>query len=177
MASDIRFIEYPRTAPPSAFTRDIVESFRAVETRISTRRLKEEGLGSDDVLEEVRPELENIGFRIEGGDHESNPLERPLLFGENGEPGATYRVDGYHERQECILEVEAGRGAKSNAVHRDLIRAMTISGVEFLILAVPNLYERKSMRMEAYNNVKPVIERLYRSNRVDLPFGVVLLGY
>ena len=177
MTSDIRYIEYPRTDSPSPLTEGVVSVFRNVEDRISSKELKKESLSSNEVLEEVRPGLENLGFVIEGGDHEGNPLQRPVLFGENGRPVATYEVDGYHEESGCILEVEAGRGAQSNAVHRDITRAMTISGAKLLILAVLNLYDRPSTRSEAFDQAKPLIERLYRSNRVDLPFDLVLFGY
>lgn len=177
MASDIRFIQYPRTEPPSALTTDVVGAFREVKDRISSLELKRSSLSSNDVLEEVRPGLESIGFYVEGGDHDGNPLHRPVLFGENGETGPSYMVDAFHDGQKCILEVEAGRGAQSNAVHCDLIRAMTINGVDLVIIAVPNLYDRESTRSKAYDDAKPLIERLYRSNRVNIPFDLVLLGY
>lgn len=177
MTSDIRYIEYPRTKPPSPLTEEVVGVFRNVEDQISSKELKKESLSSNEVLKEVRPGLENLGFDIEDGDHTGGPLKRPVLFGENGKAAATYEVDGYHEGQGCILEVEAGRGAQSNAVHRDITRAMTISGADLLILAVPNLYDRPSTRSEAFDKAKPLIERLYRSNRVNLPFDLVLLGY
>jgi hypothetical protein len=177
MGSDIRFIKYPRTETPSTLTEDVVAVFRDVEDQISSLELKTNSLNSDKVLKMVRPGLQNTGLYIEGGEHKGDPLDRPVLFGETGEASATYEVDGYHEKHECILEVEAGRGAQSNAVHRDIIRAMTISDAELLILAVPNLYKRPSTRSEAYDKAKPLIERLYRSNRVNLPFDLVLLGY
>lgn len=177
MGSKIKFLEYPRTEAPSKLTTEVIEVFRDVEDQISSIKLEKESLTSQRAQKILRPGLEDLGFYVEGGNYNGDPLKRPVIFGENGEAASTYEVDGYHPEAECIIEIEAGRGAQSNAVHRDIIRAMTISGVALLLLAVPNLYKRDSTRAEAFNQAKPLIERLYRSNRVDLPFRLGLIGY
>lgn len=43
-----------------------------------------------------------------------------------------------------VVEVEAGRGARSNAVYRDLIRAALIVGTQYLVLGVMNGYRHSS---------------------------------
>lgn len=82
-----------------------------------------DGLTSDSVLARLRPGLEGIGFRVEAGKKAADRITLPVLFGEQGHPRVRYDVDGVHEELGILLEVEAGRGARGNAVYRDLIRS------------------------------------------------------
>jgi hypothetical protein len=63
-----------------------------------------------------------------------------VFFGENGIPTLRYEIDAYHPEWKCGLEVEAGRGWMGNAVYRDLVQAAVMVGVEYLCLAVSNVY-------------------------------------
>lgn len=176
MNSDIRYYSYPLTQQPPEIASEVVRVFRSHESELSTRELsKENRLKSDSVLETVRPDLEEIGFSIEGGSRSTISL--PLLYDENGSTEYAAEVDGYLEEEKCVLEVEAGRGWESNAIHRNLVRTMAIDGADILILAIPNVYKRKRSTRPHFDEAEKLIRALSNSPRVDLPYQVVLLGY
>jgi hypothetical protein len=80
------------------------------------------------------------------------------------------------------LEVEAGRATMGNAAYRDLIQASLMLDARFLALAVPVEYRYKSgartAREPSYVKTYSVIEALYGSPRLNLPFeGLLLIGY
>ena len=126
----IRFSTFPRTEPPAAFVKNIVGAFQAHEGEISTERL-EKGLTSDEVLSVVRDDLVSLGFEVEAGKRKVEKIERPVLFGEDGEATVRYEIDAYQPEWRCGLEVEAGRGWMGNAVYRDLILASVMVDVDY----------------------------------------------
>ena len=178
--SDIRYCYYPRTRAPPEFVNKVVAAFRANEDAISTVD-DDNGLRSDDVLDIVRDDLEVIGFDVEEGKKKEEKIHRPVLFGENGEPDLQYEVDGYHEGQYYGLEVEAGRTVKGNALYRDLIQAAVMVQVDTLVLVVPNVYRYNSggrtTESKAYEKSNDVIDTVYASGRIELPFETLLIGY
>lgn len=176
MTSDIQYFCYPRWESPPSFASEIAMVFEAHEERISTLRL-DDGLKSDEVLEQLRPDLEGIGFDVERGKSQDDKIHRPVLFGENGEPNLRYEVDGYHPKWECGLEIEAGRAWKGNAIYRDLIQAAMMVQVGTLILAVPNAYKYSRGVNRAFDKTKSVVETLFRTQRFDLPYKLILIGY
>lgn len=84
--SDIRYCYYPRTRAPPEFVDEVVAAFQANGDAISTVD-DDNVLKSDDVLDVVRNDLEAVGFDIEEGNKKEEKIHRPVLFGENGEPG------------------------------------------------------------------------------------------
>lgn len=168
---------YFRKRPPQVAA-EVARAFREHEPAISTVELSQEtSLRSDDVLDTVRPELEAIEFEVETGKAADEEVYRPAVFGKNGEPDHRYAVDGYHEGENCVIEVEAGRARDSNHTHRNLIRAMTMVDVEVLAMAVPRKYKHSNSTTPAFDNSRNIAETLYRTERVDLPFRLVLLDY
>lgn len=178
--SDIRYCYYPRTRAPPDFVEKVVSAFRANEGTISTAE-SDNGLKSDEVLDVVRDNLEAIGFEIEEGKSKDEKIFRPVLFGENGEPGLQYEVDGYHEDERYGLEVEASRAVLGNAVYRDLVQAAVMVQVDTLVLVVPNVYRYNSggrtTESRAYEKSRDVIDTVYASGRIELPFETLLIGY
>jgi hypothetical protein len=80
------------------------------------------------------------------------------------------------------LEVEAGRATMRNAMYRDLIQASLMVDARFLVLAVPAEYRYKSgartAREPSYAKTYSVVEAIYGSPRLALPFeGLLLIGY
>lgn len=178
MNSNITYYSYPLTQRPPPIADDVAEAFRAHEEVISTRELsQDDSLSSDDVLETVRPDLEVIGFDVEDGKRDVDKVTLPATFGEAGRHDHEFDVDGFHEREGCVLEVEAGRAWDSNHVHRNLIRSMTLPGVELLVMAVPHEYKHSNGTSPAFDKARDIADALYRTDRVGLPFGLVLLGY
>jgi hypothetical protein len=180
MVSSIRFSIFPRTEPPPRFVEDVVAVFRRHEETIATEE-NDKGFKSDEVLTLLGPDLVNIGFQLETSKKKVDKLERPVFFGENGIPTLQYEIDAYHWEWKCGLEVEAGRGWMGNAVYRGLIQAAVMVGVEYLCLAVCNVYRYKSGGKPAtsrdYENTRQVAEAIYGHSRLRLPYNLVLIGY
>lgn len=176
MNSDIQYYCYPRTQSPPEFADHLVSAFRSNESAINTLEL-EDGLTSDEVLEEVRPELKTTGFDVEEGKKMDEKIHRPVLFGQNGEPELRYEVDAYHPEWRCGLEVEAGRAWKGNAIYRDLIQASMMVEVDTLAMAVPNAYKHANGTNPAFEKTNAVVDTLYAADRIVLPFDLVLIGY
>ncbi|EMA64674.1 hypothetical protein [Halorubrum lipolyticum] len=174
--SDIRYCYYPRTRAPPDFVEEVVTAFQANEDAISTVE-SDNGLKSDDVLDVVRDDMEAIGFEIEEGKSKDEKIFRPVLFGENGEPDLQYEVDGYHEGERYGLEVEASRAVLGNALYRDLIQAAVMVQVDTLVLVVPNVYRYSSGESNAYAKCNDVVDTVYASGRIELPFETLLIGY
>jgi hypothetical protein len=81
-----------------------------------------------------------------------------------------------------VVEVEAGRGARGNAVYRDLVRSSLIVDQRFLVLGVMRSYRHQSsgrpIIVSSYRDAKEQLDALYASGRLRLPFeGVLLFGY
>jgi hypothetical protein len=178
--STIRFSTFPRTEPPPGFVEVVMAVFRQYEKEIATE-VNDKGLKSDDVLAVLGPDLTNLGFQVEASKKRVDKLQRPVFFGENGMPTLRYEIDGYHSEWKCGLEVEAGRGWMGNAVYRDLIQAAVMVGVEYLCLAVSNVYRYKTSGRPAtsrdYAKTRQLAEAIYGHSRLRLPYNLILIGY
>lgn len=176
----VRFTSFPRTKSPPEFVPSIIAAFEACEATISTKAL-EKGLQSDVVLSHLHPHLKSLGFEIEHGKTEGAKIKRPVFYGENGKPTLMYQIDAYHPGWRCGLEVEAGRGWLGNAVYRDLIQALVMVNVDYLVLAVANIYKRQSLGKPApssdYENTVAVADALYGHSRMKLPYDLIVIGY
>jgi hypothetical protein len=176
----VRYQTFPRTVDPPEFAEKVVKVFRDHEHEISTTILKK-GLTSDEVLQVIRDDLEKLGFECEKSKAPSDKINRPVLFGENGKSEVSYDIDASHSEWHAVLEVEAGRAWKGNAIYRDLIRASIMVGVEFLILAVPNRYQFNSAGRKFaspdYDYTRDLAIALYGHDSFRLPYQLMLIGY
>ncbi|MGB8652871.1 MAG: hypothetical protein WCD35_19670 [Mycobacteriales bacterium] len=125
--------------------------------------------------------LVQLGYAVESGKTRNGKVLRPVLFGENGTTTVLYEVDAAHDGHGVVVEVEAGRGARNNAAYRDVIRASLILDVDFLVLMMPIAYRYGSTTpttVAAYREARDMLEAIYASRRLPLPFeGVLLVGY
>ncbi len=68
-----------------------------------------------------------------------------------------------------------------NAVYRDLIQALLMVDMEYLILAVPQLYRYRANGRTTlsrdYENTVAVAQALYAHSRIEMPFGLCVIGY
>ena len=140
------------------------------------------GLTSDKALRAVRPGLEKLGYRVESGKRKEQRIGLPVLFGERGTARVSYEVDAVHEDLGVLVEIEAGRGARGNAVYRDLIRSSLIVDARYLALGVMIEYRHKSgakdIAVQSYADARNLLDAVYASQRLQLPFdGVLLFGY
>lgn len=141
-----------------------------------------DGLTSDTVLKHLQPGLTLLGYEVETGKHKSEKIRRPVLFGDRGIERVAYEVDAVHDELGVLVEVEAGRGARGNAVYRDLIRSSLIVGARFLVLGVMQTYRHnsggKQVSVESYRESLEQMHAIYASGRLVLPFeGILLFGY
>ena len=180
MPSTVRFSSFPRTKPPPPFVPQIVSVFKRHEPLISTVAL-DKGLESDPVLRILAEDIAALGFSVESSKTRANKIERPVFYGENGEPTLRYEIDAYHQKWKCGLEVEAGRAILGNAVFRDLFQAMVMTDVDHLCLAVPNIYKYKSsgraLSSKYYEKTVSIADALYGHSRVAMPYGLTVIGY
>jgi hypothetical protein len=159
----------------------VVAAVGGAQALISTEAQRT-GLSSDAVLRHLAPALQDQGFAIEQGKTRMGKIARPVLFGENGLSTVNYEVDGFHEGQGIVLEVEAGRGARGNADYRDLLRTSLILDAEYLVLMLPIAYRFRASQREgvelAYRKTRELLQAVYASQRLRFPFrGILLVGY
>jgi hypothetical protein len=91
-------------------------------------------------------------------------------------------VDAVNDALGVVVEVEAGRGARGNAVYRDLVRTSLIVGARFLALGVMAEYRHQSagraISIASYRDARDMLDAVFASQRLGLPFeGVLLFGY
>ena len=171
---------YPPSDRPEAWVEQFVQAVATARPNIDSASSSH--LTSDEVLRHLRPGLEAVGYTVETGKGRAQKVRRPVLFGERGDELVAYEVDAVHEELGVVVEIEAGRGARGNAVYRDLIRASLIVGAEFLALGVMSSYRHLSsgreMQVASYRDAKAQLDAIYASGRLRLPFrGLLLFGY
>lgn len=135
------------------------------------------GFGSDRVLSLLSSDLNQLGFEVEASKSKHDKIDRPVFFGEGGEPSLRYQVDAYQPVWKCGLEVEAGRGFMGNAFYRDLVQAMVMVGVDHLCIAMLNRYEYAKAHSNDYMKGIDVADALFAHTRVAIPFGLTVIGY
>ena len=172
----IRFTSFPRTVPPPVFVHEVVGCFAKHDLAIGAASTLK-GFGSDKVLALLAGDLMHVGFEVESSKKKVDKIYRPVFFGESGIPTLQYEVDAYHEGNRCGLEVEAGRGFMGGAFYRDLIQAMVMIQVDHLCLALLNRYEYGSTYSNDYAKALDVADALYAHSRIDIPFGLTVIGY
>jgi hypothetical protein len=145
--------------------------------------VERQGLTSDAVLAALSDGMRALGYVVESGKTSAGKVKRPVLFGDNGSTTVTYEVDAAHDEHGIVVEVEAGRGARGNAAYRDIIRTSLILDARFLVLMMPLTYRigtgtAKATSVPAYRDARDMLEAIYASRRLPLPFeGVLLVGY
>jgi hypothetical protein len=137
-------------------------------------------LESDGVLLKLAPGLLALGYTVEKGKKAADKIDRPVLFGEGGASEVTMEVDAFHDELGIAVEVEAGRSWNGNAVYRDLVRASLLLDAKYLAMLVPIAYKPPSVKraIPAYDYTRGLLDAVYASQRLHLPFeGVLLVGY
>lgn len=178
--AEIKFATFPKTIRPKENILKVVDVFEKHLNDISTVVLKK-GLNSDNVLKNLRIDLEEIGFEVEKGKKDKDKIFRPVFFGDNGKPTVSYEIDAFNNDWKCGLEIEAGRAWMGNAVYRDLIQSLVMTELDYLIIAVPQTYKYKSkgksMISKDFDNAKNLIDTIYSHTRFKLPYDLTLIGY
>ena len=147
---------------------------------IDSRSVK--NLKSDRILAFIAHDLASLGYQVETGKKAFQKIRRPVLFGEEGVEKVSYEIDAFNDSEGIAVEMEAGRGARGNAVYRDLIRTSLIVGAKYLVLGVMIEYRHQSSGKEivvrSFDEARNLVEAIFSSGRLGLPFdGVLLVGY
>jgi hypothetical protein len=171
---------YPSRSKPPEWIRPFLEAVSSVRDSIDSVAVA--GLTSDIVLSALRPGLTTLGFTVEAGKRKADRIRRPVLFGEDGQERVAYEVDAVHDELGIVVEVEASRGARGNAVYRDLVRSSLIVDVRYLALGVMSEYRHqpggRPIAVASYREARDILDAVYASGQLGLPFeGVLLFGY
>jgi hypothetical protein len=177
-----RWRYFPAYAAPPDWVAPLVSTFARVQAQIDSTVTHDKRMESDDVLRVLADGLARLGFVVEQGKKKTGKLPRPVFFGDEGAYLRTYEIDTFEPTHGIALEVEAGRATMGNAIYRDLIQASLMVDARFLVLAVPVEYrymsKGKEMREPSYAKTYSVVEAIYGSPRLSLPFeGSLLVGY
>lgn len=173
---------FPASSPPPGWVDGLALAFSSSRTVIDSTIEKEGAWISNDVLGAVAKRLTKIGFEVESGKSALGKLPRPVLFGPEGSLVKKYEIDAFNASEGVALEVERGRAMQGNAVYRDLIQGSLMVDVRFLAIAVPIEYRYKSggklLKEKTYAKTEAIVEAIYGSSRLKLPFdGVLIIGY
>jgi hypothetical protein len=172
---------FPASQPPPSWAYELAAIFAASRTEIDSMVVHEKRMQSDDVLRTIANDLEQkMGFTVERSKTRLGKLPRPVFFGDEGSYLRTYEIDAFEPTRGIALEVEAGRATMGNAIYRDLIQGSLMVDARFLVLAIPVEYRygQRPTREPSYATTYSVVEAIYGSERLSLPFeGVLLIGY
>jgi hypothetical protein len=174
------WVYYPVRTRPPAWVHSFVGVVKTLQPTIGSISVR--GLTSDRVLGELRPGLEALGYRVEAGKLRNQRIHVPVLFGDQGRERVAWEVDAVHDELGIVVEVEAGRGARGNALYRDLVRASLLVDMRYLVLGLMLNYRHKSggrdIDVASYREGREILDAVYASGRLALPFeGVLLFGY
>lgn len=133
---------------------------------------------SNKVLSILSKDFEQAGFRIET--NKKNKISLKVKY-KNQDKLKTFDVDGLNSKDKIILEVEAGRAYANNQFLKDVFEASVMEEVDYLILAVKNVYtfgKKKKTNSYDYNKIYQWLDILYSSKKITLDLkGILLVGF
>ncbi len=167
----IRFQFFPRSQGITTPIRSVISCF---EKEVSRIKSPDYNLSSNEVLETVRPHLEEIGFTCETGKSKEKKISVPVLFGFDNKIDKAFNADAVSNDGKIVIEIEAGRATENNQFLKDIFQACMMFEVEYLVIVVRNIYRGH----KDFEIIHTFLETLYISNRLHLPLkGILLLGY
>lgn len=166
---------FPRSDKPTELALAVVRAFETVHPDITSEAHTHKSNG---VLGHVAPQLAALGFKVETGKKKDEKIHVPVLYGNNGRIAKAFLADAHHVQGRFVLEVEAGRGVINNQFLKDFFQACMMDEVEYLAIAVRNIYEAAGIKNRDFESVVMFFETLYASRRLELPLkGILVLGY
>lgn len=167
----IRYQFFPRSRGVTHEIQKVIKCFKIVESDIDSTT---SNLVSNDVLAKVRPFLEKEGYKVEMGKSSEQKIDVPVLFGKDNTIDKSFYADALSEDGRIVIEVEAGQATENHRFLKDIFEACMMFDVEYLVLAVRNIYRTH----DDFYRVYTFLETLYISNRLQLPLkGILLIGY
>mgnify|MGYP000750261910 CR=1 FL=1 len=170
---ELKWGYYPKTNRTPKVMDDVISAFQNNFNEINSysHRLK-----SDQVLSKISGFLINKNFRVEID--KKNKIQIPVLFGEQNVPIKSFQVDAWNEEERAIVEIEAGRALVNNQFLKDIFEASVMIDVDYLAIAVRNLYTGGNRNSKDYDQISKWLDTIYSSNRIQLDLkGILLIGY
>jgi len=162
---------FPRSQGMSCDLLEVVKCFESANASINSF---ENSLSSNEVLGNIAGSLGELGFYVEKGKKTHEKIRVPVLFGLNNNIDKEYNADALSLDGRIVIEVEAGRATENNQFLKDIFQACLMHGVEYLVLAVREVYRNHY----DFDIVYTFLETLYLSGRIKLPLkGILLIGY
>ena len=115
----LKYQLFPRSVGITEEIRRVIECFEQTYNQIKS---PENELKSNEVLDILRPSLEQIGFTIETGKARGQKIPVPVLFGLNNTVDQSFNADGISDDGKTVLEVEAGRATANFAFLKDIFK-------------------------------------------------------
>lgn len=167
----IKYQFFPKSNRIPSHLTSVINVFQEKTEFIDSSRNK---LKSNEVLSTIAYDLENIGYKVEKSKKLEDKILVPVLFGLNGILEKSFEADAYNEKENTVIEVEAGRGVLNNQFLKDLFQACMMNDVWYLVTAVRNNY----LKNDDFKTVITFYEALYASGRLELPLkGLLVIGY
>ena len=131
-------------------------------------------LKSDEVLDTVSKDLEEIGYIVEKSKRDKDKIKMPVLYGECGVSTLNFEVDAFNENTKIVIEVEAGRAVTNYQFLKDFFEACCMVEVEYLCIAVRNIYRTQC----DYQKVCDFFKAMCASDRFAFSLkGILIIGY
>ncbi|MDE0316825.1 MAG: hypothetical protein OXM61_18210 [Candidatus Poribacteria bacterium] len=124
----LKYQLFPRSVGITGQIEQVINCFERAYEQIKS---PENELKSDEVLDVLRPHLEDIEFTVETGKARGQKIPVPVLFGLNNTVDQSFNADGISNDGKIVLEVEAGRAYANFAFLKDVFQASMMYGVEF----------------------------------------------
>jgi len=167
----IRYQFFPRSRGVTKEIQNVIDCFKVVESKIDSTKTN---LISNEVLAKVRPSLEDIGYKVEVGKSNDQKIDVPVLFGKDNTIDKSFYADALSADGRIVIEIEAGQATENHKFLKDIFEACMMFDVEYLVLAVRNIYRSH----DDFSRIYTFLETLYISNRLQLPLkGILLVGY
>lgn len=164
---------YPKSDSLPQYLGLVIKAFENNYKELDSSKHKK--LESNKALHILRKELEAIGFAVESGKRREQKIRVPVLFGKKGVAQKSFDADAYNKEAKTVLEVESGRGVTNNQFLKDLFQACVMHDVDYLAVAVRNIYRNSNRDFETVINF---LDTLYASGRLRLPLkGILIIGY
>ncbi|WP_248321186.1 hypothetical protein [Caballeronia sp. Sq4a] len=171
----VNWAYFPRSDKATRLAVGVVQAFEEVHSSIAS---DQHTLPSNGVLAYVAAPLAELGFAVEAGKKHADKIRVPVLYGNNGRVAKAFEADAYHADERFVVEVEAGRGVANNQFLKDLFQACMMDDVDYLAIAVRNVYVAAGVTNPDFDRVVTFFDTLFASNRMRLPLkGILIVGY
>jgi len=150
----------------------VVQCFEAVSDQIASYAGKQHT--SNEVISVLKKGLSKLGYSVATGKTSKDKIHVPVLFGLKNEINKTFSADAVSADGKIVIVVEAGQATENNKYTKVILQASMMFDVEYLVLAVRQIYRTHNDFDRVYN----FLETMYISNRIKLPLkGILLIGY